>query len=443
MRLLALVALLLLPSAALAQGVEDARLQGVWHGTLDTGGTQLRLELEIGAEASTLISLDQGHARIAASAASVDGDALSIAFAPTQIAVQVTLPDTDTLSGTFIQGQGRLPITLVRGPTPQEPPIETIGTDIDVSIMSGPVNLAGSLRLPEGEGPFPAILLLNGSGAQDRDSTVAGHRVFGVLADALAARGIASLRLDDRGVGGSEAVAPASPYDLGRDAAAALRTLRADASVNGSCTAMLGHSEGGLVAVLAAQEERPAFIITLAGMAGTMADTLYEQSEALILAAGGGQAGADANRALQDAVFDVMRTTPAAEVPAAIEAALVENGFPAEGARQQGAVWGQPYAIAALDLDPTEALAAYDGPVHAFFGERDLQVLAEPNAARLLAAREGLPTEITVIEGVNHLFQDAETGLPDEYAAAPHAMSPRALDAFADAAEDLIAQACR
>lgn len=322
------------------------------------------------------------------------------------------------------------------------PPFEVTGTDIDVHVASGNVSLAGSLRLPDGDGPFPSLLLLNGSGSQDRDATVAGHRVFGVLADALAERGIASLRLDDRGIGGSDAVAPASPYDLADDAAAALAFLEDRSETRPGCTAILGHSEGGLVAFLAAQEQRPAYLITLAGMAGTMADTLYEQSEALILAAGAGQSGADANRALQDAIFAVMRTTSAEEAPSAIAAALIERGFPEDAARQQGAIWGQAYAIAALDLDPSEAIAAYDGPVHAFFGERDLQVLPEPNAARIRDARGDLPTEITIIEGVSHLFQDAQTGLPDEYASAPHPMAPRALDAIAAGAEALIGEAC-
>ncbi|MEE2565312.1 alpha/beta hydrolase family protein [Hyphobacterium marinum] len=589
MRLLALVILFLFPSAVLAQGVDDPRFHGTWHGTLDTGGPQLRLELEIGPEASALISLDQGNARIAASAATLDGDALAMAFAPTLITMELALTNPDTLSGTFIQGQGRLPITLVRGPTPYAAPPEAnpsldvnlmdgywVGTvhfntaampmhmemgfhidtetqtargytflgggelvnshlsfighiaqarigdsenqeenstmefaladaetllvnwalpesqgadasehlrefsesieiqesvfqrasdeqrrlidglisraaydlaasdriDHEFEVESGSVALTGTLRLPEGDGPAPAILLLNGSGPQDRDATIAGHRVFGVLADTLAERGIASLRLDDRGVGGSDAVAPDSPYDLAEDAAAALRALRADPGVSGECAAILGHSEGGLIAFLAAEEAHPAYIITLAGMAGTMAETLYEQSEALILAAGGGPAGADANRVLQDAMFAVMRTTPAEEAPAALEAALIERGFPEDGARQQGAIWGQPYALAGLDLDPSEAMAAYDGPVHAFFGERDLQVLPEPNAARIREARGDLPTEVTVIDGVSHLFQDAETGLPDEYASAPHAMAPRALEAIADAAEALIGQAC-
>jgi hypothetical protein len=284
--------------------------------------------------------------------------------------------------------------------------------------------------------------LLNGSGSQDRNATVAGQPVFEVLANALATRGIATLRLDDRGIGGSELVAPASPHDLADDAVAAMAALREADGINAQCVGILGHSEGGLIAFLAADAGDPAFILSLAGMHMTMAETLYNQSEALILASGGTQAQADQNRALQTAVFEVMRDETVEDYPTALTAALVALGFPEDAAAQQGAIWGQEYAIAALDMDPTGAIQGYTGPVHAFFGERDLQVLAGPQSTRLLAAREGLPTQITIVPGVNHLFQDATTGLPQEYANAPHAMSPEALDLIADAAEGLIAQAC-
>ena len=131
------------------------------------------------------------------------------------------------------------------------------------------------------------------------------------------------------------------------------------------------------------------------------------------------------------------------QVGVAMRQILLERGFPAAAAQQQGAIWGQDYSIASLDIDPAEAMAAYDGPVHAIFGELDLQVLAEPNSRRVVRARLDQPaTQSTMIGGVNHLFQTAETGLPDEYATAPHAMSPEALDIIADAVEGLIAAGC-
>jgi len=428
----------------------DVTHDGDWAGTLNAGGAPLRLVLEVRGETAVLISVDQGGARLPIEVTQSDADGFAGTIASAGASLDLDRIDDTTLAGIFSQGGADLPLTLSRngagsalaetetasGPDPVS------GNDEDILVMSGDVSLAGSLRRPEGAGPFPAILLLNGSGAQDRNATVAGQPLFGVLADALAERGIASLRLDDRGVGGSDAVAPASPHDLAEDAAAAMSALRDQEGVAAQCVGLLGHSEGGLIAFLAADAADPAFLLSLAGMHMTMAETLYDQSEALILASGAGQVAADQNRALQDAMFGVMRDESIEDYPDALTEALTALGFPEDAARQQGAIWGQDYSIAALDLDPAAAMSAYEGPVHAFFGERDLQALAGPQSQALIEARGDLPTEVRVIPGVNHLFQDAETGLPQEYASAPHAMSPEALSAIANAAEALIHQTC-
>ncbi|WP_394693188.1 serine aminopeptidase domain-containing protein [Hyphobacterium sp.] len=418
------------------------RYEGDWSGTLDVGAAQLELVLEVRGDEAVLISVDQGGARMPIDITQMDTDGLTGTIASVGASMAFERIDSETLSGTFSQGGATVPLTLerdrVRGVFfPEDDAIAD-----DFIVMSGDVRLAGTLQRPEGDGPFPAVLLLNGSGAQDRNATVVGQPVFGVLADALAERGIATLRLDDRGIGGSDAVAPASPHDLADDAVAAMAAMRGAGGVDASCAAILGHSEGGLIAFLAANEAEPAFLITLAGMHMTMADTLYDQSEAIFLASGAGQGAADRNRALQDAMFAVMRDETVTDYPAALTEALTALGFPEEAARQQGAIWGQDYAVAALDLDPAFSMAEYDGPVHAFFGERDLQVRHEPQSAALSWARRDHPTEITVVPGVNHLFQQAETGLPEEYATAPHAMSPEALDLIGEAAESLITQTC-
>ena len=410
--------------------------EGDWTGTLDVGAAQLRLVLEVRGEHVVLISVDQSGARLPAEVTQRDASGFAGTITAVGAALDLALTSPDTLSGEFSQGGATFPLTLQRSGTGSTAPAG------DFIVRSGDVRLAGTLQLPEGDGPFPAILLLNGSGTQDRDAAIAGQRPFAALADSLAERGIASLRLDDRGIGGSDAVAPDSPHDLADDAAAALAALRGAAGIDAACTGMLGHSEGGMIAFLAAQEADPAFILTLAGMHMPMAQTLYDQSEAIILASGGTQAQADRNHVLQTAMFEVMRDDSVDDYPAALTDALVALGFPEGQARQQGAIWGQDYAIAALDLDPAPAMAAFEGPVHAFFGDLDLQVLAEPQSRALVAARPGLPTRSTLLGGVNHLFQTAETGLPQEYATAEHAMAPEALTAIGEAAEALITQAC-
>jgi hypothetical protein len=437
--------LLFTPIAACAESspesverVETAALDGEWSGTLETGGPRLRLVLEIHGGDAVLISLDQNNARMPVEVTRHDETGFAGNMASVGAALDLETSGEHALSGTFSQGGATLPLTLERGNIFAE--ASDAPEDFIVEVTGGV--LAGTLQMPDGDGPHPAILMLNGSGSQDRDATVAGQPVFAVLAEALAARGIATLRLDDRQIGGSTAPAPASPLDLADDAELARAALRAAEGINARCVGTLGHSEGAMIAFLSAYDDMPEFILTLAGMHGPMATILYEQSEAIILASGGGQDAADRNRALQDAMFAVMRDPEFDDYPAALTEALVGLGFPEQAAQQQGAIWGQGYAIAALDLNPAPEMSAYEGPVHAFFGDRDLQILAGPNRARLLTARSGLPTEVTVIEGVNHLFQSAETGLPQEYMTAPHAMAPEALDAIGAAAEALIAQAC-
>ncbi|MCW5724621.1 MAG: alpha/beta fold hydrolase [Maricaulaceae bacterium] len=434
------------PQAAAADAM---RYAGVWRGVLDVGAARLRLELHVEVGRAdvdvALVSVDQGSGRIPATAIRIDGDRFGADFGSIGAALDMVLAYDDMMEGAFTQHGARfgLVLQLDGENAPAEaayapPPL--IGTDHDMTVNANGVTLAGSLRLPDGDGPFPALLLLNGSGSQDRDSTVMGRPLFAALASAFAEAGFASLRLDDRGVGGSDRVAPESPFDLAADAAAAMAMLRARDEIDGRCTALLGHSEGGMIAFLAAEAAQPAFILALAPMAVSMRQTLLGQAEWIILTSGGGAEQAEATRLMQEAVFAAMTAAAPGEAPAAIEAALVAHGLPQAQAAQQGAIWGQPYAVAALDLDPAPYFTAYAGPARAFFGGKDLQVIAEYNAAQFDAARGR--DESAILLGLNHLFQEADTGLPSEYASAPHAMAPAALATFAEAAQALAAMVC-
>ncbi len=436
-RIAAIFAALTFSAAAAA---ED--LHGVWRGVLATPAGELRIEMEIGEETAVLVSVDQGGARIEASEVDAGGVRFHAAFPSLAASYEAEL-DAGRLDGVFTQGGAALPLALERGRfSDSAPDAQADPADIEMTVQSQG-RLAGSLRLPDGQGPFPAVLLLNGSGSQDRDATVAGQPVFAVLAQALAEAGFASLRLDDRGVGGSEAVAPESPRDLAADAAAALSALRSRDETDPACVGVLGHSEGGLVAFLAAEAGAdPAFIVTLAAPAATMRETLFEQAEALNHASGATGEQIAANRALQQAVFTAMEASDAQTAPQAIAEALEAHGLEPDAARQQGAVWGQAYALAALDLDPAPAMAGYRGPVAALLAGKDLQVPPDQTAARIEAARAGLETRVEIVQGVNHLFQDAESGLPSEYAASPHAIAPQSLETITAALEELTAQGC-
>ncbi|WP_439636380.1 alpha/beta hydrolase [Oceanicaulis sp.] len=423
----------------------DPGFAGDWAGVLDAGAEQLRLELEIdlsGAEPSViLISVDQGGARLPMSVVRFDGVQLHISTPGMALQYDGVLED-GVITGTFNQGGLSAPLVFeplqADGSTLDAGRAETPGPGRELVVPLQDGRLAGTLTAPDA--PRAGLVLISGSGPQDRDGNIAGHPLYAAIADALSEAGVASLRLDDRGVGGSQAPAPEAPSELATDAATALDVLQAETEL--SCVGYLGHSEGGFLGLLAAQRSDADFIITLAGQHQDMETLLYDQSEALIRASGQDEAAVEANRQLQTLVFEAIANAGPGEAPGAIQSALTEAGMPESFARQQGAIWGQPYAVAMFDADPGAAAAAYDGPILALFAERDLQVLPDAAQAALIEARGDHPTRTVIVPGVDHIFEDSETGSPAEYGAAGHALSPAARAILIEETRTLIDQAC-
>jgi pimeloyl-ACP methyl ester carboxylesterase len=449
----ALLVLVIVPFTAVAQSEKaaDAAAEdfaGTWSGVLEVGAQSLRLELEIefsgDAPQATLVSLDQGGARIPVDDIRVSGHELSFSASSAGITYDGSLTG-DVIEGEFRQGGQRFELTFERGGP--EASGEAAGEtsahprDTEIEVQSGEVSLAGYLRLPEGEGPFPGVVILSGSGAQDRDGMIGGHALYRAVADVLEEQGIASLRLDDRGVGASEPVAPDSPDDLAADAGAALAMLRGHERIG--CAGFIGHSEGGLIALLAAREANPAFIVSMAGMHAPVAEVLVEQAAAIMRASGATDEQIAANRRIQEAVFDSIEQVGSGDAVEAIRKALIEAGLSPKAAEAQARTWGQPYAVALFDVDPAPAAADYAGPLLAYFGENDLQVPPDAFAERLARQRGDLPTEIRIVDGVDHLFQESESGLPRDYGKAGHALAPAARVAIAAGITDLTLEACR
>ncbi|WP_300530193.1 alpha/beta fold hydrolase [Maricaulis sp.] len=444
MRLLALATLILAGFAAPA--LAQSPYAGHWRGTLDVGSAQLRLDFVIedtdGALSGYMISVDQGNARIPASAVDVEDGVLVVDLAMAQAGYRGTLTDNGAIDGRFSQAGQAFDLDLMPH-TPQDTPAPAADPrDQAFSVDANGVRLAGTLRRPQGVEHAPALYIISGSGPQDRDMTVGEHRIFVDLADALATQGIASLRLDDRGVGESDAVIPDHPQEIADDAAAALNALRQANGINDQCVGLIGHSEGGMLAFLAADAGQPDFILALAPMVSSMSDTLLEQAEAMIRAAGGSEAQIAAQRDIQMAVMTAMRESPPGEAGPAIESALIARGIPTGTAQQQGLIWGSNYAQNALDLDPASAISGYDGPASFVFGALDLQVVRASSVARVESLRSSETTTIEVIEGANHLFQDAVTGQPGEYTSLPGGMSAQAGAAIAGHVSRMISEAC-
>jgi len=318
------------------------------------------------------------------------------------------------------------------------------------SAASG-VQIGGTLTIPARGVSHPAVVLISGSGAQDRDETIAGHKPFLVLADHLTRHGFAVLRTDDRGVGASEGnVLSSSLDDLADDVRGALAFLRTVAEIDPRRIGLLGHSEGGFVAPMVASGDTGVrFVIMLAGPAVPGRELLLAQRAALMRAAGESAHAVRVDSALLTTIFDVMdRRPPTTELAPMIDAAVTRwlgrlSGeertvamaqLQARTAAQDSAsiaLWNSAWFRSFYFHQPSVALATLSMPLLAIYGDRDLQVLATPNVEALLRGyagpRRSLLTHHTM-PGINHMLQPARTGLMEEYRTIDTTIAPRVLD---------------
>lgn len=319
-------------------------------------------------------------------------------------------------------------------------------TEVDVTFENGDITLAGTLSLPEGEAPFPAVILVSGSGPSDRDESLSGlmdMKPFEILADAIAQNGIAVLRYDDRGVGESTGEhSTATSADLATDARAALDFLRQHEAIDPARVGLLGHSEGGLiVAQVAADNPDVAFVISMAGTAVPGYDIITRQIRLAMTAEGADEAAIEAVLAEEMPVldwivaedWDALEAEIRAVLPAQLEA-LPEAQREALGDPEtiiQNAMTSYRYWMHYfLTHDPAEDWRRVNAPVLALFGGLDVQVEAEQNIPALEAALEAAGNEdVTIVElpNANHLFQNAITGAPSEYPTLEQTYTPEFL----------------
>jgi len=433
-----------------------ASATGIWEGVLAAGAVELRLRLTLvehgeGGLRGTFQSPDQGPQEYAVTRCDPLADR-RLRVAVGSLVTVLELGPTDeggVLEGTFRQGGVALPIRLeqVARPTvlarPQEPQPPFPYRSEEVSYPGGGpgVTLAGTLTLPAGAGPHPAALLISGSGAQDRDETIFEHKPFWVLADALTRRGIAVLRVDDRGVGGSTAGADlgaATSADFADDVRAGLAFLRARPELD--AVGLIGHSEGGLIAPLvAAGDPQVAFVVMLAGPGVPGVELLYMQAEAIGRAEGTDEDELRAGLALQRRLMDIVADTSLApeETTARLRAALESDpALAASAAREHEIAQAAgelevPWLRWFVRHDPAPVLARVSCPLLALNGGLDLQVPAGPNLEAIRATLEQAEhPDFTVqeMDGLNHLFQHARTGQVTEYGRIEETFAPEALE---------------
>jgi len=332
-------------------------------------------------------------------------------------------------------------------PRPQtpKPPFSYSQRDVTYVNPKDGTKLAGTLTLPEGDGLHPAVILITGSGAQDRDESIMGHKPFLVIADHLTRNGIAVLRVDDRGVGGSSgSVAESTAEDSAGDVSAGITFLESQSEIDPGKIGLVGHSEGGIIApMVAAGSSDVACIVLLAGPAFPGTRILNMQMEAILRASGNSEDEIKRHSEIHRKLLERL-TTEASESSRkeALRELIVSersmHGMPAADdaviekmVDQQMGVLGTPWMTSFLKHDPRDALRKVRCPVLALVGSLDLQVPADANLKELKTAlQSGGNTNIAVkkMEGLNHLFQEAKTGTVGEYGTISQTISPKALD---------------
>lgn len=337
-----------------------------------------------------------------------------------------------------------------RTPRPQEPVgavpyrVEAITVEVPADDAGDTARtLAGTLTLPDasrfGEGPYPGVVLISGSGPQDRDSTLMGHKPFLVLADRMTRAGIAVLRYDDRGVGKSTGdFAQGTITRFARDARAAAAVLRGHDAVDPERVGLMGHSEGGMVAPMASIGEPVSFLVLLAGTGVPGADVLLYQSSEAYRRGGLDEAWIEENTRIRRTIFDAISQGVANDELRPLLRELVEHEMShirreedrarmAEQLTEQfGAGWFREF----VSLDPRDALRRVSVPVLAINGTLDTQVDADrhlPEIERALAQSASPSVMVVRMLGLNHLFQPAESGMVGEYGVIETTFDERAM----------------
>ena len=408
--------------ASIAARAQESGIKGTWTGKLNVFGNELTLVFHFDGEDCTLDSPDQG---IKGVPAKLERTETGIKVAVSSInAIYEGVNMGDSVMGTFKQHGQSFPLTLkpgiVKRNRPQTPAPPYPYQTQEVSFNNGDAVLKGTLVMPENaSSQTPVLLMVTGSGLQNRDEEFFEHKPFAVIADALARQGIATLRYDDRGFGESTGdLVNVTTEDFKNDALAGVELLRKQFKHVG----ILGHSEGGTIGLMLAAEGKVDFVISLAGMVVSAEKTLMEQNRWTLQQSEYSQDVIDRYCTALESLFDELKVGRNPEptvhdLPTELEKNL-------QLAQAQSST---PYMRHFLALDLSDRLGKITCPVLALNGTKDRQVNGEEN---LNALRNGLAgqKEIRVIEGVNHLFQHCNTGNPSEYKDIEETFAPNALE---------------
>ncbi len=422
---------ILLTAAAILLAATATAQTGTWSGSLNVSGMELTLIFNLGenGETATLDVPDQGASDIPVNVTRTAIGSITLDI-PSIGASFKGMWAGKNIIGSFTQLGTALPLSLKPGAPVLNRPQTPVGpfpySSEEVSFTNGEATLRGTLTLPEGyTEQTPALIMVTGSGLQNRDEEIFSHKPFAVIADALSRAGIATLRYDDRGFGESTGdIVNCTTEDLKDDALAGIELLRQRFSKVG----VLGHSEGGSIALMLAAEGKADFAVSLAGMIVSGAETLLWQNRRALENSGIGKSDTDSYcRLLSEAYEAVIDGLPLPSADKYGLSDILKQNYLATSAQLN-----TPYLKYFLALNVSSVLNQIKVPVMALNGSKDTQVESTRNLGALLA---GLPDRSCNIieekEGLNHLFQHCRTGEASEYKAIEETFSPEVLDEIA------------
>lgn len=449
------VYIILMPFLFLANSLLSQHIIGSWKGALTVQGMQLPLVLHINQNGdslhSTMDSPLQGAKGIPVDATTFLGNELKFEIKKLTVVYSGQLKG-DSISGTFTQSGMNFPLTFKRSagntsddlkrPQTPKPPFNYNIEEISFVNASEGNTLAGTLTTPKNKKQFPVVVMITGSGLQDRDETLFEHKPFWVIADHFTNNGIGVLRLDDRGIGGSsKGKDGTTSADFATDINAAVEWLKQRGYKN---IGLVGHSEGGMIAPMVAVKNKDVnFIVSMAGPGIAIDKLMALQVYAVGKSGGESETALESNVAASQKIYDFIKNykgndlenelkkeiaaqinmLPVAEQPAANLKEQIIN----QQAKASASPWFQYF----IKFNPDVYLSKLKIPVLAINGSKDVQVIAKENLAGWQSSLQKAGNknfEIAELQGLNHLFQEAKTGAVAEYAEIEQTISPKALE---------------
>ncbi len=442
--------------------ISKKSIAGSWLGKIQAGGVSLRVIFNLtlaGTDslAATLDSPDQGAKNIKIGLVILDGNDIKISAPLLLGEYKGTVKNDTIIEGTWTQRGAANPLNLTKlkaaftlnRPQEPKPPFPYLSEDVAFTNEKFNISLGGTLTIPKGKGPFPAVILITGSGSQNRNEELMGHKPFWVIADYLTRNGIAVLRYDDRGVGKSQGTPlNSTTADFSTDAGAAFLYLKTRPEIDPKAIGLAGHSEGGLIApMVASSNSEVAFIVSLAGPGVNGEQIIHRQNRDISLISGADEKQVEEGISANKKLFAVLKKESDnkkadEKIDKVYRKILIKKKTSSEdidkSIKQLKASMNQAaynWLRYFLVTNPADFWKKVKCPVLALNGEKDLQVAADINLPAIeKAVKSGGNQSVKTIpfSGLNHLFQHCKTGLPAEYGDIEETFSPEVLGTIAD-----------